>query len=300
MKHTAAACFSILAFAACGTAETPPAPAQEAPEPAAPVATAEPAGPEAGSLEWALAGDWRTEEERARDAWRNPKETLEFFGLEPGQSVVEIWPGGGWYTKVIAPYLAAGDGTYTAVMFDPEASERAARALERFQETYGGAPERFGEIEYGFLSPESDGFAPEGEADLVLTFRNVHNWMAGGYEAKVFEEAFAALKPGGVLGVVEHRLPSAEEQDPQARNGYVHEDYVKALAAAAGFEFDGASEVNANPADTANHPFGVWTLPPRSFSGSDERPTPDDFDPAAYLAIGESDRMTLRFVKPAA
>ena len=124
--------------------------------------------------------------------------------------------------------------------------------------------------------------------------------MSGGYAEKFFTDAYAALKPGGVLGVVEHRLPSTETQDPTASTGYVHEDYVIALATAAGFVLDGSSEVNANPRDTADHPFGVWTLPPNSRTADRDGNTPDGFDPATYAAIGESDRMTLRFVKPAA
>ena len=135
--------------------------------------------------------------------------------------------------------------------------------------------------------------------DAVLTFRNIHNWMGGDHADKFFVDAFNVLKPGGVLGVVEHRLPSAMEQDPSAPSGYVHEDYVIALAEAAGFELEASSEINANPADTADHPFGVWTLPPVSRAADGDGNTPDDFDPQKYLDIGESDRMTLKFVKPA-
>ncbi|MEO0981525.1 MAG: hypothetical protein AAFX03_02605 [Pseudomonadota bacterium] len=279
-----------LCLAACGqTAE----PVSDAAVPA------EPAGPEVGSLDWAIAGDWRSDLERARDAWRSPKATLEFFGLEPGHTVVEVWPGGGWYTNILAPYLKEGGGQFIAAGFDPEGSEFAQNAMARFNETYVGDPETYGDIEVTVFSSDSDGMAPAGTADVVLTFRNVHNWMAGGYQAKAFADAYAALKPGGILGVVEHRLPSTEVQDPVAASGYVHEDYVKAQAEAAGFEFVDSSEINANPVDTADHPFGVWTLPPVSRTADQDGETPEGFDPDAFRAIGESDRMTLKFRKPA-
>ena len=149
------------------------------------------------------------------------------------------------------------------------------------------------------FSAASGPLTAEGTADVVLTFRNIHNWMSGGYTEKFFADAYSALKPGGVLGVVEHRLPSTQAQDPKATSGYVHEDYVKALATAAGFEFVEASEINANPADTADHPFGVWTLPPSKRTAPAGKPADPAFDRTKYDVIGESDRMTLRFVKPA-
>ncbi|HCX12493.1 MAG TPA: hypothetical protein DHU81_19620, partial [Hyphomonas sp.] len=243
-----------------------------------------------------------TDAEKARDAWRHPKETLEFFGVEADDKVVELWPGGGWYTNVIAPYLASGGGTLVAAYFDPNIGDedRRARIAERlaeFQANYDDP--KFGTIEYSAFSAESGPLTEAGTADVVLTFRNLHNWMSGGYTEKFFTDACAALKPGGVLGVVEHRLPSTATQDPTASSGYVHEDYVKSLAEAAGFEFVEASEINANPADTADHPFGVWTLPPVNATQDREGNTPDGFDAAAYAEIGESDRMTLKFVKPA-
>ncbi len=212
--------------------------------------------------------------------------------------MVEIWPGGGWYTQILAPYLKQGGGTLIAAGFDPARSEGSRSAVERFAETYVSNPDIYGTITVTILSAESTEIAPAASADFVLTFRNIHNWMSGGYEAAVFRQAYDALKPGGVLGVVEHRLPSAMTQDPSATSGYVHEDYVKALAEAAGFEFVAASEINANPADTADHPFGVWTLPPSSYTADREGNTPEGFAPEPYKAIGESDRMTLKFVKP--
>lgn len=255
------------------------------------------------TLAEAVAGDWRSDDEKARDAWRNPAETLSFFEVEPGESVVEIWPGGGWYTNVLAPYLASGDGTLIAAVWDTNVfeGERLARIEQRiadFKAVYEADPELFGTLEYSAFSAESGPLAAEGSVDTVLTFRNVHNWMGGDYTAKFFTDAYAALKPGGVLGVVEHRLPSSAEQNPRAASGYVHEDFVRALAAAAGFEFVESSEINANPNDTTDHPFGVWTLPPVSRTADREGNTVDGFDPAIYAAIGESDRMTLKFKKP--
>lgn len=235
-----------------------------------------------------LAGAWRSDKNKARDAHRHPAETLAFFDVAADETVVEIAPGGGWYTEVIAPYLASGGGKYIASTRGD--AERDAAFTEKF-----GDKAVFGTVNVGVLGGE--GIA-EGSVDTVLTFRNIHNWMGGGTEAEVFANAYAALKPGGVFGVIEHRLPSSAEQDPEAGTGYVHQDYAISLGKAAGFEFAGASEINANPKDTADHPFGVWTLPPVSFKGREGRPAPADFDPAKYEAIGESDRFTLKFVKP--
>jgi len=250
--------------------------------------TAEATGPAAGSMEAVLAGSWRSEKNKARDQFRNPAETLAFFDVAAGDTVVEISPGGGWYTEVIAPYLAAGGGTYFASTRGD--AERDAKFTEKFSDAA-----IFGNVNVGVLGTDS---IAAGSADAVLTFRNIHNWMRSGTEAEVFANAYAALKPGGVFGVIEHRLPSSAEQHPEGGTGYVHEDYAIALGTAAGFELAGSSEVNANPKDTADHPFGVWTLPPASFAGNEDRPAPEGFDAEAYKAIGESDRFTLKFVKP--
>lgn len=298
MKYlTAAMAATAMMLASCSQ---PDSPATEAPEAAAPAEQV--AETAVDPLEAAISGAHRTEAEKARDAWRHPKGTLEFFGIESDDKVVELWPGGGWYTNVLAPYLAAGGGTLVAAGFDPEGGDEARRQrieqrLAEFKANYSDP--KFGTIEYTVFSGTSGPLTESGTADAVLTFRNLHNWMSGGYAEKFFSDAYAALKPGGVLGVVEHRLPSTETQDPTAASGYVHEDYVIALATAAGFEFDGSSEINSNPLDTADHPFGVWTLPPNSRTADRDGNTPDGFDPAVYAAIGESDRMTLRFVKPA-
>lgn len=237
------------------------------------------------ALEMALAGPVRGEQ-GARDSSRHPKETLEFFGLGANQNVIEVYPGGaGWYANIIAPYIKANGGTYTA-----------AGVNDSFRTTFGDA-EKYGAVSIVDFGADSGALA-EGTADMVLSFRNVHNWVGRGFHEKAFADFYAALKPGGVLGIVEHRLPESAEQDLNTRGGYVQVSFVKALAKEAGFEFVGASEVNANPKDTADHPFGVWTLPPVSRSANREGVAPEGFDSEKYKAIGESDRFTLKFRKP--
>ena len=305
MKRAIIIGMSAIALAACGGAENgndaSPTPAETNP-PTEPTPTVELTNAE--RVQAAIDGSWRSEDARARDEWRNPAETLAFFDIQPNDTVLEIWPGRGWYSNILAPYLHSGGGQFVAVTWDVESfpedrRERVQGAIDTYKTYFESDPETFGTIGYAALSADSGPLGEPESADAVLTFRNVHNWMSGGYETKVFEDAFAVLKPGGVLGVVEHRLPSSDLQDPEAKSGYVHEDYVKALAANAGFEFVDASDVNANPKDSADHPFGVWTLPPVSRTADGDGNTPEGFDAAAYKAIGESDRMTLKFVKPA-
>lgn len=280
--------FAALALAACGGGESP-APA------AAPV-SAEMA-PAQAPLEAAVAGSWRLEREKARDQYRHPVETLTFFGVKPSDTVVEIAPGGGWYTAILAPYLKSGGGKLYAAHVDPAASEGARQNVENYKAAFADK-DRYGDITVTVASRDSPGLAPDGSADAVLTFRNIHNWMAGGYADKIFADAFRALKPGGVLGVEEHRLPSARDQDLRATSGYVLESYVMQLAQNAGFVFEEASEINANPKDTADHPLGVWMLPPTLDKPAPGTPEAEGYDQAKYIAIGESDRMTLRFRKP--
>jgi predicted methyltransferase len=241
-----------------------------------------------------IEGPHRTPEERARDVWRNPAETLSFFGVAPDMTVVEVWPGGGWYTKILAPYLRAGGGVYYAAQVDPRDGGAAAEAVSRFKAEYSD-PALYGEIRVTTLG--AGPVAPDGTADVVLTFRNVHNWIAAGVAADHFASFYRALRPGGVLGVVDHR---AEEDmaETKGATGYVKESTVKALAEAVGFEFVASAEINANPNDTKDHPFGVWTLPPVRRSGAVAGIETPGFDPARYEAIGESDRMTLKFRKP--
>lgn len=258
----------------------------------------EPAKTEAAKTPATLAeviADPRRSDDQARDKFRNPEATLEFFGLEPGMRVGEVW--GGWYTKIIAPYLAENGGTYVAVLYQEEGSERAQKRNAAFRERFVGA-DGYGDIEVASFGKNEGAIAAPDSLDMLLTFRNVHNWMGGGYAQKAFEDFYAVLKPGGILGVVEHRLPETATQNPKGRTGYVQESYMKDLAKKAGFEFVDSSEVNANPRDTADHPFGVWTLPPRSRTPEAGADGADEFDATLYKNIGESDRATLKFRKP--
>ncbi|MDA7948820.1 MAG: methyltransferase [Hyphomicrobiaceae bacterium] len=237
-----------------------------------------------------IAGDHRTPRYAARDNYRNPYETLTFLGLKPDMTVVEIWPGGGWYTEILAPYLK-GRGKYYAAHRNRDTKDaRIQKFIKRYDEKLAARPDMYGEVIVAELSRNKTAIAPPGTADMVLTFRNVHNWMKFGFDETIFDAMFEALKPGGILGVVEHRADPEEFPDPQALSGYVHEEQVIERAEAAGFKLVARSEVNANPKDTRNHPEGVWTLPP-SLRLKDK-------DREKYLGIGESDRMTLKFVKP--
>ncbi len=267
------------------------------PEGAAPQ---EQAAPDNGAvLATVLAGGHRTDEERARDAFRHPSQTLAFFEVEPGMTVVEAWPGGGWYTQIIAPYLKAGGGIYYGASFSPEgASQYAQTSLNAFNKTYLDKPDLYGDVRLTILGKGGD-MAPAGVADVVLTFRNVHNWQSSGVTEAYFKEFYDALKPGGVLGVVEHRADGAE-LPRDGSSGYAYTDDVIALAKGAGFNLEGASEINANPKDAKDHPFGVWTLPPVRRSAAMRGQEDPDFDQTVYNAIGESDRMTLKFRKPIA
>jgi predicted methyltransferase len=237
----------------------------------------------------------RRADDAARDKFRNPVPTLEFFGVQPDMNVGEVW--GGWYTPIIAPYLASGGGTYTAILYQEEGSERAQKRNQAFKDKFVGA-DGMGNIEITSFGKNDTPINVAEPLDMILTFRNVHNWMGGGYADKAFADFYAALKPGGILGVVEHRLPESSTQDPKGRSGYVQESYMKDLAARAGFDFVGSSEVNSNPRDTADHPMGVWTLPPRSATPKEGSPEAKDFDASLYKNIGESDRATLMFRKP--
>jgi predicted methyltransferase len=254
--------------------------------------------PVQGSLEWSIAGNWRIDAERARDPSRHPAETLSFFQIKPTDTVIELWPGSGYFTAIIGPYLKEGGGKLYAAQPDPAASAGTKAAVDAYTAAFVAKPDTFGTIEVTIASRTGPAIAPDGSADAVLTFRNIHNWMAGGYADKIFADAFRALKPGGVLGVEEHRLPSARDQDLTAPSGYVREDYVIQLAQNAGFVLEESSEINANPKDTADHPGGVWMLPPTLRAPQPGTPAAEGYDPEKYKAIGESDRMTLRFRKP--
>ena len=245
--------------------------------------------PEGDPLAEVIAGDWRSDEHRARDQYRHPQETLEFFGLAPGMTIVEVTPGRGWYTEILAPYSKRTGGTFYAAGFDPKLEiDFVQKLIVFFDEHFVGQPEIYGPIKVTALG--AGPIAPEGSADLVLTFRNVHNWMGDGIAGDAFQVFHRALKPGGVLGVVQHRGDPELPQDPKAESGYVTEATVIAMAEAAGFELSARSEINANPNDSRDHPEGVWTLPPGFELGDQDR--------EKYAAIGESDRMTLKFRKP--
>ena len=251
------------------------------------------------TLEKVLAGDWRSEADKARDVYRHPAESLAFWGLKPATTVVEFWPGAGWYSDILAPYLdQTGGRFYAAVQEASEDDAATTQMVAAYKRRLGARKRLYGDVQFTSFGPTSGPVAPAGSADLVLFLRNIHNWMAGGIAEKAFADAFAALKPGGALGIEEHRADLGGVQDVLAASGYVQEAYVKQLAAEAGFRFDKASEINANLEDTKDHPFGVWTLPPVRRTSPRGQPTDPTFDRAPFDAIGESDRMTLRFVKP--
>ena len=236
------------------------------------------------ALRAAVAAPTRTPANVLRDKYRHPAETLAFFGVKPTDNVVEIWPSGGWYTEILAPYLAKG--SYTAAA----PSERARAGVQKLM---AANPAAYGKIKFAtFPSADAPDRVPNGSADVVLTFRNVHNWSFGATDQTqaAFDQMFAMLKPGGTLGVVEHHLPEDAKGITEAKSGYMKRSSVIAHAKKAGFVLAGESAVNANPKDTHDYPKGVWTLPPNYAEG--------DKDRARFAAIGESDRMTLKFVKP--
>lgn len=245
----------------------------------------------ADAIDAAVSADTRTPANTARDKYRHPAETLRFFRVQPEMTVVEIWPGSGWYTEVLAPLVTGR--LYVAAFSDTAAGQPAYRARlnQALRDKFEANPEVYGEVVITHLHvPGETAIAPAGSADRVLTFRNVHNWLAAGDADEVFKAFFTALKPGGMLGVVEHRAKPGTDLETMKSSGYVTEEKVIELARNAGFELVEKSEINANPKDTADHPKGVWTLPPTLRLGEKDR--------EKYLAIGESDRMTLLFRKP--
>jgi predicted methyltransferase len=240
-------------------------------------------------LKAAMSGSHRSEANVARDVYRHPYETLTFFGIKPTMTVVELKPGGGWYTEILAPYLRDKGKLIGAT----DAIEPSSRAGMMLRKKLDSNPAVYDKVQTGVFEPPARyDFAPPGSVDLVLTFRNIHNWMKIDDEAMkvMLKSIYTSLKPGGVFGVVEHRLPASMPQQAKAPTGYVHEQYVIKLVESAGFKLAGKSEINANPNDKADHKGGVWALPP-TYANRDE-------DRARYQAIGESDRMTLKFVKP--
>ncbi|HYJ51947.1 MAG TPA: methyltransferase [Allosphingosinicella sp.] len=258
------------------------------------LAASQPAAPAApgDALKAAIAAPSRIPANVLRDRYRHPEETLRFFGVRPSDTVVEIWPGGGWYTEILAPYVLRGGGTYYAAALAGQQQEGIGRIRARDAALYGAIrPAVFPSFD------AADTRVPAGTADVVLTFRNVHNWRMGyqrpdrqDYSVEAFRQIYAMLRPGGTLGIEDHRLPESADAERERTSGYIKVSTIRRLAEAAGFRFVAASEVNANPRDTADWPNGVWTLPPALRLG--------EVDRERYLAIGESDRMTLRFVKP--
>jgi len=255
-----------------------------------PASVTETSGADLAKLKAVVHGDQRSAAHKARDEYRHPVETLAFFGIRPNMTVVELWPFGGWYTEIIAPYVK-DKGTYYAAAMDPTSTDREdVEYNAELKKLLDARPDLYGKVKWSVLAKGKYNLAPDGSADLVVTFRNIHNWVWAGDEKEVFAAAFRALKPGGVLGVEEHRAndPKAKPGDGQA---YVGEDYAIGLIESVGFKLAGRSNINNNPKDTKDYPKGVWTLPPSYAMGAT--------DHAKYAAIGESDRFTLRFVKPA-
>jgi len=253
---------------------------------AAPATSAAPAvDPQLAAL---VANPQRSAPFIARDAARHPAEELSYFGLKPNMTVVELWPGTGYWTEILGPYLAKSGHYYVAqpVPGNKEEDEGVARWQARVDKM----KDRVGAITQTHLGKDHYDIAPPGSADLVVTFRNLHNWVGDGYAEQALAGAFRALKPGGILGIEDHRGRNDKPQDPKAADGYLRQDYTIALAKKAGFEFVGASEINANPRDTKDWVDGVWTLPPTLSQG--------DKDRARYVAIGEADNYVLKFRKP--
>ncbi|QSX79198.1 class I SAM-dependent methyltransferase [Agrilutibacter solisilvae] len=244
------------------------------------------------ALDAAIAGIWRDAKNAARDVHRHPAQTLAFFGVRPDQTVIEITPGGGWYSAILAPYLRE-EGHYVAAVWDdaiPGQPNYRYDLNKRLRAKFAGNGAVFGTPDVRVFDPKAPGFGPASSADVVLTFRNAHNWVSDGNADAYFKAYFDVLKPGGTLGVVDHRARPGTSLDAMKESGYLTEALVIDLAQQAGFVLDARSEINANPKDTTDHPNGVWTLPP-----TNNHPPADD---ARYQAIGESDRMTLRFRKP--
>jgi predicted methyltransferase len=240
------------------------------------------------ALSAAVADPARSANFVARDKARHPVKELEFFGIKPGMTVVEIWPGGGYWTEILGPYLAKA-GTYYAAL-EPSTNNEATATSAKWHARVAEMNGRAGTIHETALDKDHLEIAPPGSADMVLTFRNLHNWMEGGYVDQALAACFTALKPGGILGIEGHRGRTDKPQDPKAKDGYVRQDYAIALAKKAGFVLVSTSEIDANPKDTKNWPDGVWTLPP-TLSLKDQ-------DRAKYEAVGEADNFVLKFRKP--
>lgn len=242
-------------------------------------------------LDQAIAGEHRAADNRARDAYRNPKETLLFFGLQPGMTVLEITPGGGWYTEILAPVLQDHGQLIVASFGDDHPIEYLANVHRRYMQKLDTDPDTYGRVErILFQEDEYLQALADKSIDMAVTFRNTHNWIRQSEAEAVYAAIYRVLEYCGTLGVVQHRAEPGTDPKASAESGYIAEDYMISLIEAAGFKLVDSSEINANPFDTKDHPEGVWTLPPSYRL--------DDQDREKYAAIGESDRMTLRFIKP--
>jgi predicted methyltransferase len=242
------------------------------------------------ALDNILAGTQRSPQNSARDRYRHPKDTLLFFGIRPEMTVLEVWPEPGWYTEIIAPLVRQRGKYYAAVIAPDPQSKYVTERLHDYQQKLASKPDVYGAVAVVTFPSDGGDVVPPGSLDMVVTFRNIHNWMAQDFAGQAFATLYKALKPGGVLGVVEHRGNPATAQDPKAKSGYVNEDYAIRLIEGQGFRLVGESQINANPKDTKDYEQGVWTLPPTYRRGDQDR--------QKYADIGESDRFTLKFVKP--
>lgn len=252
-----------------------------------------------GTIQWAVSGSWRTASDKDRDKYRHPIEMVTFFDIKPKMKVLDMWPGAGYMTEILAPFMAKNKGEYHAALL-PESghSDPSVLALtDRFKSHFGGNKKLYGDIKLTQFGGDTKALTDPETIDRVLFLLVIQDWMASGIAEKAFAEAYAALKSGGILGVEQHRADIGNVQDPAATNGYVQEPFVKQLAAEAGFVFLGSSEVNANPKDDKEHPFGVWTLPPQRLTALRGQAPNPAFEGALYESIGESDRMLLKFQK---
>lgn len=289
-------------LSACGRKPQPQQESQQGLDPdGAPVEVIDPKlAQQEGTLQWAVSGDWRSTADKGRDKYRHPIETLTFFEVKPKDTVIDMWPGAGYMTEILAPYLTHGKGQYIAALFEAgNLAEKATASLsDKYRAHFSGDKKLYGSVDFSEFGDSSHALAPAGTADVVLMLLVIQEWMSHGTAEKAFADAYAALKPGGLLGVEQHRADIGNVQDPAATNGYVQEPFVKLLAAEAGFTYVGSSEINANPKDDKDHPFGVWTLPPQRLTAPRGQPPNPEFDGTLYESIGESDRMTLKFRKP--
>jgi len=282
---TLIAAFGAMLLAACASSET-----------------AATSAADRAAIDAAVNGAWRSADDRSRDQYRHPSEALAFWGLAPNTTIVEIGPGGGWWTHILAPYARATNGRYIAAFGDlgaPNVTDAARQGRQNFLTTYGDRA-IYGDVQVVDFSRRAGLALPDASADFILVARAYHNWArTEGVTDRFMGEFARALRPGGILAVEQHRAPAGSDVAATAPNGYVPESYVIEAAQRAGLELVARSEINANPRDDHDHPFGVWTLPPVRRSAPDGQPADPNFDHAPYDAIGESDRMTLRFRKPA-